>query len=220
MKILDIARESRPRERFEIFGPENLSDAELLAIILRTGNKQENVVDLSNKLIAKHGLNKIFECSIKELQEINGIGKAKAIQLLVINEISKRCISSKQKSPKIKSAKDAFELMHPKLSNLKKEYFKIILLDTKNKVIGIEQISVGILDASIIHPREIFKPAIKNSASRIILIHNHPSGDPTPSIEDLDITRKLTEVGELIGIQVLDHVIIGDKSFWSFNEDT
>lgn len=218
MKIKDIIKESRPRERLERFGPEALSDAELLAIILRSGTKNENVIDLSNRLISKYGLDKLFSCELIELCKIKGIKMGKATQIISIKELSKRIDSINNKREKITKAQDVFDIFKSKLKDEKKEHFFIVLIDTKNKIIKTEKVSTGILDASIVHPREVFKPAIKNSASRIILIHNHPSGDPSPSEEDLEITRKLSDVGELIGIEVLDHVIIGEQTYWSWVE--
>ncbi|HKL23125.1 MAG TPA: DNA repair protein RadC [Candidatus Nanoarchaeia archaeon] len=219
MKILEMEKNSRPRERLQEFGVESLSDAELLAIILRTGTRAENVIDMSNRLIALYGIDELFNCTISELEKIKGIGKGKAMQLLAVSELGKRIRLKEKRKEKIKTAKDVFCLFEEKLKYEKQEFFYVILLNTKNNIISIQKISQGILDASIIHPREIFKPAIRNSASRIILIHNHPSGDPTPSEEDLDITKKLKESGELIGIEVLDHVIIGDGRYWSWVEE-
>jgi len=214
MKIKEMPKDGRPRERFLKYGPEVLSDAELFAIILRTGTrgkkeeKGENVVDMSNRLIAEYGLNKLFECSLKELQKIKGIGPSKAMQILTISELGKRKNQSKNPVTKITSSKDVFDYFHERLKNKKEEHFYILILNNQNIIIKEELISKGILDASIIHPREIFKPAIKNSASKIILIHNHPSGNPEPSQEDLEITKKLIKNGEELGIKVLDHVII------------
>jgi len=219
MKILEMEKNSRPRERLQEFGVESLSDAELLAIILRTGTRAENVIDMSNRLIALYGIDELFNCTISELEKIKGIGKGKAMQLLAVSELGKRIRLKEKRKEKIKTAKDVFCLFEEKLKYEKQEFFYVILLNTKNNILSIQKISQGILDASIIHPREIFKPAIRNSASRIILIHNHPSGDPTPSEEDLDITKKLKESGELIGIEVLDHVIIGDGRYWSWVEE-
>lgn len=219
MKILDIPKEGRPRERFLKQGPEALSDAELFAILLRTGSKGENVIDMSNRLIAEYGLDKLFDCSLKELQEIKGIGPSKAMQILAIVELQKRANQSKRPVKRISCAEDVFNLMHERLKDKKEEQFYVLMLDTKNNLIGQPVlITKGILDASIVHPREVFKPAIKNSASKIILVHNHPSGDPNPSQEDLDITEKIIKVGEEIGIKVLDHVIIGKDSHWSWKE--
>ena len=219
MKIKDIPREGRPRERFLKLGPEALSDAELFAILLRTGSKGENVIDMSNRLIAEYGLEKLFECSLNELQEIKGIGQTKAMQILTIAELQKRANQSKKPIKKINCAEDVFNLMHEKLKDKKEENFYILMLDTKNNLIGEPVlITKGILDASIIHPREVFKPAIKNSTSKIILVHNHPSGDPKPSNEDIEITEKLMRTGEELSIKVLDHVILGREEWWGWKE--
>ena len=218
MKIKDLPEQNRPRERFLKHGAEVLSDAELFAILLRTGNKQENVIDMSNRLINEYGLDKLFECSLKELQEIKGIGPSKAMQILTIAELQKRINQSKKPVKKISCAEDVFNLMHEKLKDKKEEHFYVLMLDTKNNLIGEQLISKGILDSSIVHPREVFRPAIKNSASKIILVHNHPSGDPTPSQEDLDITEKIMGVGEELGIKVLDHIILGGEEFWGWKE--
>lgn len=218
MKIKEMPKQNRPRERFLKHGAESLSNAELFAIFLRTGTINENVIDISNRLIAEYGLDKLFECSLKELQKIKGIGPSKAMQVLTIAEIQKRINQSKKLITKITCAEDVFNYFHEKLKDKKEEHFYILMLNTQNIIIGEQLISKGILDASIIHPREVFKPAIKNSCSKIILIHNHPSGDPTPSGEDLEITKKLKKIGEEIEIKVIDSVIVGDKRFWSWVE--
>ncbi|MEK6852579.1 MAG: DNA repair protein RadC [Nanoarchaeota archaeon] len=218
MKIHDLPEQNRPRERFLKHGPQALSDAELFAIILRTGHKNENVIDMSNKLIAEYGLDKLFDCSLKELQKIKGIGPSKAMQLLAMAELGKRRSDSKKSRRFISSAKAVFELMHEKLKDEKQENFVIIHLNNRNYYIKEELITKGILDSSIIDAREVFKSAIRNSASRVILVHNHPSGDPEPSEEDIEITKKLIDAGDLLGIKVLDHVIIGNGSWWSWME--
>jgi len=214
MKIKDLPDSSKPRERFLKYGRESLSDAELIAIILRTGSKNENVVDMSNKLIKEYTLERLFDCSLKELQKINGIGPGKAMQVLAIAELGKRYSNSKAPVRKISSAKDVFNYFYKKLENEKQENFYILILNNQNKIIKEELITRGILDSAILHPREVFKPAIKNSASRIILVHNHPSGNCEPSKEDLDITKQLIDAGKLLGIEVLDHVIIGGDNYW------
>ena len=218
MKIKDLPDSSKPRERFLKHGPEALSDAELFAIILRTGLVGENVMEMSNRLISKFGLVNLFDCSLKELQQIKGIGQNKAMQLLAMSELGKRYHQEKNSVKKITCAEDVFKLFHTRLKDKKQEHFYVLMLGTKNKIIGEQLISKGILDSSIIHPREVFKPAIKNSASKIILVHNHPSGNPGPSREDLAITEKLLESGDQIDIKVLDHVIIGNGSWWSWVE--
>lgn len=219
MKVKDIVKEGRPRERFHLFGPDSLSEAELIAIILRTGTKGENVIDLSNRLISEFSLTGLFESSTEELTKVNGIGKDKAIQILAISELFKRVGYSKNNKNKIMGAKCVYDLFKDKFRGEKKENFCIVLLDTQNKIIKTEIVSKGILDASIVHPREIFKSAVKASAARIILVHNHPSGESRPSEEDLFVTRKMIDAGELMGIEVLDHVIVGDGEYWSYVEN-
>lgn len=219
MNIKELPNSSKPRERFLQYGKEALSDAELLAIILRTGTIQKNVVDMSNKLIKKYSLEKLFECSLKELQEIKGIGPNKAMQILAISELGKRYANSKNPVKKISSAKDVFNYFHENLKNEKQENFYILILNNHNKIVKEELISKGILDTAILHPREVFKPAIKYSASKIILIHNHPSGNSKPSKEDLEITQILIESGNLLGIKILDHIIIGNGNYWSWIEN-
>jgi DNA repair protein RadC len=221
MKIRDLPDSSKPRERFLKYGVETLGNAELLAIILRTGSINENVVEMSNRLISEYKLENLFDCSLKELQEIKGIGPSKAMQILAISELGKRYSQSKSPTTKITSAKDVYKYFKERLENEKQENFYILILSTKNNIIKDQLITKGVLDSAILHPREVFRPAIRNSASKIILVHNHPSGDPEPSQEDLDITKKIIEIGKNIEIRVLDHVIIGSEKngFWSWVED-
>jgi len=219
MKIKDLPQQNRPRERFIKQGPGVLSDAELFAILLRTGTKGENVIDLSNRLIAEYGLNGLFDCSIKELEKIKGIGPTKAMQILTIREMLNRIKLAKREKWKISSSKDAFEFMHEKLKNEKQEHFFVLMLDNQNNIIEEKEVSKGLLDTAIIDPREVFKFAIKNSAAKIILIHNHPSGDTHPSQEDLLISERIIESGELLGIKVLDHIIVGNGDYWSRKDD-
>ena len=219
MKIKDLPESTRPRERFLERGAEALSDSELFAIFLRTGCKGENVIDVSNRLISEYGLNKLFECSLNELQKIKGIGPSKAMQVLAMKEILKRINLAEKPIKKITCAKDVFDYFHERLKDEKQENFYILMLSTNNHIIGEQLISKGILDVSIIHPREVFKPAIKNSASKIILVHNHPSGNPSPSQEDLEITKRLIKAGENIDVKILDHVIVAGGEWWSWIED-
>ncbi len=218
MKIKEMLEDSRPRERLVKHGAGNLSDAEILAIILQQGTRDENVIDMSSRLISKYGLDKLSECSLKELQEIKGIGFAKACQIQSLFEFNKRHASAKKTTKKISCAEDAFNLFHPRLRDEKHENFIVLMLNTKNHIIGEETISKGTIDSSIIHPREVFRPAIKNSTSRIILIHNHPSGDPTPSKADKRITQSIIEAGKVLGIQVIDHIIVGDGKYTTWSE--
>ncbi|MBU2616767.1 MAG: DNA repair protein RadC [Nanoarchaeota archaeon] len=216
MKIKDLPDSSKPRERFLKYGPEVLSDSELFAIILRTGVVGENVVDMSNRLIKEYTLEKLFDCSLKELQSIKGIGPSKAMQVLAMAELGKRYSQARKPVKKITKAEDVFDYFHERLKDKKQEEFWVLMLNTQNNIIGEELISKGILDASIIHPREIFKPAIKNSASKIILVHNHPSGDCFPSGDDLKITKKLAGFGNNFGINVVDHIIIAGNNWWNW----
>ena len=218
MRIKDIPPENRPRERLEKNGVHVLSDAELLAIIFKTGNKEENAIVMSDRLITKYGLGKLNELSLKELQEIKGIGPAKSMQIKALFEFNKRYSLAKRDGEPIKSARDVFEYASQRLITNQQETFMILLLDSKNRIVKDEVISIGTLNASIIHPREVFKSAIRESANSIILVHNHPSGDPEPSAEDEQITEKLFGAGELLNIKVLDHVIVGKDKFWSFKE--
>lgn len=218
MRLKELSQEQRPRERLQKYGSAALSDAELLAIILKVGNKQENVIDMSHRLISQFGLEHLAQCSLTELQQTKGIGKAKSCEILAVFELAKRANICRFESQIIKSAKEVFNYFHPKLGNNTQEQFCLLLLDTKNKIIKEEIVSLGLLNASLVHPREVFKSAIKESANSIIVVHNHPSGDPQPSEEDIEITKKLIDAGELLGIKVLDHVIIGREGYWSWKE--
>ncbi len=219
MKIRDMPEQNRPRERFLKHGSEALSDAELFAIILRIGSPNENVIDMSNRLIKEYGLNKLFDCSLKELQKIKGIGPSKAMQILTIAELNKRYNLSKIPQKRISSAEDVFNIYKEKLSNKKQEIITVLMLGTKNHILGEKVISIGNANTAIVDAKEILNLAIKNSASKIILIHNHPSGDPTPSIEDKRVTQKIIKAGEIVGIAVLDHIIIGNDGYWSWREN-
>ena len=219
MKIKDLPSQNRPRERFLKQGASALSDSELLAIILRTGTKDANIIDVSNNLLNKYKLEHLFDCSLKELEEIKGIGQSKAMQILAISELSKRYNQIKSPNFKIKSAKDVFDVLKETLKEEKQENFICLLLNNQNNIIKQELVVKGILDAAIVDPRQIFKSAIKNSAAKIILVHNHPSGNPEPSEEDLDLTKKIIDAGDLLGIKVLDHVIVAKDAYWSWQEN-
>ena len=166
MRIKDISKENRPRERFLKRGSEALSEAELFAILLRTGSKGENVIEMSNRLINQYGLDKLFECSLKELQEIKGIGPSKAMQILAIAEITKRCNLSKKTIKKVTCANDVFDLFHERLKDEKQEHFYVLMLNNMNYIIEEKLISKGILDKTLIHPRELFRYAIKILVSK------------------------------------------------------
>jgi DNA repair protein RadC len=220
LRIIDLPYNERPREKLIRYGASELSNSELLAVILRCGTKSENVINLCNRLLVEAGgLNGLFDFSSEEFMMINGIGAAKAAQLLSIAELSKRFKTFKSgEVSKIKSPKDAVDLIMEEMRYLKEEHLKVIMMNTKNIVISIKDVSIGSLNSSIVHPREVFLEAIKKSSASILICHNHPSGDPTPSTEDIQITKRLIECGKLLGIDILDHLIIGDGRYISLKE--
>ena len=219
MKIKDLPLDSRPRERLIKKGPKALSNAELLAILLRQGNKKENVLEVANKLLKNHDLRSLSRLGANTLKNNLGIGKAKACQIMASFELGRRLARfNGDKKIKIDGAKDIAKLFIPELNNLKKEHFIGIYLDSRKKIIKEEIIFIGTLNSSLVHPREIFKVAIEEGAAAIILIHNHPSADINPSDEDIKITKELTEAGDIMGIEVLDHIIIGGNKYFSFVE--
>ncbi|MBT3464257.1 DNA repair protein RadC [archaeon] len=219
MRIKDISKENRPRERFLKNGVGVLSNAELLAIILKVGSKKENVIDMSNRLLTKYKIDKLSSLSLNELQEIDGIGPAKAMQIKALFEFNNRYnhVIKTKKIITIKKSEDVYNCFVDKLKDKKKEHFYVLFLDSKNKLISEDLISVGTLNSSIVHPREVFNNAIRENANSIILVHNHPSGNPQPSEEDKEITELLVKAGELLSIKVLDHVIIGREKWYSFD---
>lgn len=199
-------------------GPDVLSDAELLAVVLQKGTKRSNVVNLAQKILGKYSLENLQDLSVNQLKAIAGIGEAKALQVIALAEIGKRLNSAKKQKKRIKKPQDVYEHMKENVKNLKQEHFFVLSLDTKNKILAEKIIAIGTLNAALLHPREIFKEAIKNSANSIIIVHNHPTGDPEPSNEDIKITEDIMKAAELIGINVLDHIILGDSSYWSYKE--
>lgn len=217
----DLPEGERPREKLLNYGARSLSNSELIAIIIRMGSREFSAIDLANKLltIKEEGLPYLANASIEEMTSVKGIGECKAAQVLAAIELGRRTVLENLKEKKkITSPLDVVEFFMAEMEHLKKEHFKIVMLDTKNQIIATEEVSVGNLNSSIVHPREVYKEAIKRSSASIILVHNHPSGDPTPSKEDINITRRLVECGELLGIRVLDHVIIGKKRHISLKE--
>jgi DNA repair protein RadC len=219
IKIKDLPEEERPRERMIKCGPQALSNTELLAIIIRTGVKGESALKVAQNLISQGGLESLIDGSIEELAAFKGIGMSKAVLIKAAVELGNRLYNMPEKKKfYIKSPADVSAILMGDMRYLKKEYFKIILLNIKNNIIAVEDISVGSLNSSLVHPREIFRAAIKKSSAAIILVHNHPSGDPTPSNEDVEVTNRIEECGVILGIQVLDHVIIGDGSYYSFKD--
>lgn len=220
LMIRDVPQEERPRERMKLYGAENLSNTDLVAILLRTGIKGQSVISVAETILQKAGsLKALLEMDIEELSAIKGVGEAKAIQIKAGLELGRRLSRlNLLDRPKISSPQDVANLMMDGMRYLHQEHFVTLYLNTKNQVIGQETIFVGTLNSSLVHPREVFREGIRKSAASIILLHNHPSGDPSPSKEDLDVTQRLVESGRLLGIEVLDHVVIGDGIFVSLKE--
>ena len=219
--IKDLPLNERPREKLYRYGVKSLSNSELIAVIIRTGNKGDTAIQLAERIISldDRGIGFLSDATIEELTDVKGIGNCKAAQLLAAIELGKRISAyKKEDNIRISGPNDITDLLMEEMRYLKKEYFKIAILDTKNQIITIENISIGNLNSSIVHPREVFNRAIKRSANSIILVHNRPSGDPTPSSEDINITNRLIEAGSILGIKVLDHIIIGDNKYISFKE--
>src|SRR5659263_101992 len=219
IRILDMQKDERPRERLIKNGASALSDSELLAIILRTGSKKENVINLSQRILGEYNIKQLSQINLTQLMKIHGIKESKATQISACFEIARRLESfNSVEKPKISSPEDVYRRLFPRMRELKKEMFIELCLDTKNQILKEEVISVGSLNTNVVHPREVFKLALAESAAHIIVAHNHPSGDPTPSSEDIEITKKLVETGTIIGITLLDHVIIGDGRHFSMKE--
>ncbi len=217
MNLTSFAPENLPRERLQAQGAGALSNAELVALILKSGTKQDNILDLCQKLLAKYSLEQLAQASLQQLQQEHGIGVAKASQLIAVFELGKR-LTPKVKTTSIRTAKDIAETYLVRFAAEKQENFVAVYLDTKHKIIADQVITKGTLNMSLIHPREVFYGAIKHCAHSLIVLHNHPSGDPTPSEEDLRVTQVLQETGEIMQIPVVDHIILGHTSWWSWRE--
>jgi len=218
--IKDIPEDERPREKMLKQGSEYLSNAELLAILLRTGTQKQSAFTLAQKIIKEiKSLSNLHQMEIEQLMQIKGIGLAKAVQIKAALELGKRVAqASGDDKYTIKSPQDAANYMMEEMRYLAQEHFYALLLNVKNQVLSKELISVGSINSSIVHPREVFKQAIIKNASSLIVLHNHPSGDPTPSREDIEVTKRLSETGKIIGIEILDHIVIGDLRFVSLKE--
>lgn len=221
IRVNDIPLNERPVEKLLQFGVESLSNEELLAILLRTGTKGENIIALSKRLLIElDGLDGLLNVSFEEASKIKGIKKVKACQIIAMMELFNRfkTLKSQKENLKISSPKDVSTLLINEMSNFKQEVFKLILLNTKNIIIGTKDVFKGTLNSSIVHPREVFKEAVQRGSANIIVCHNHPSGDPNPSKEDIDITLRLKECGNIMGIGLLDHIIIGNNKYVSLKE--
>jgi len=222
-----LPAEERPRERLLKLGAERLSDEELVAILLRTGVRGSSALDLARRLLQfceekseGNRLRYLLSLRAGDLRrQIPGLGAAKLSQLLAALQLGQRAaVAERPRRVELNNPRAVFEYLAPRMSHLDHEQFQVILLNAKNNVLDVESISEGTLTASLVHPREVFKPAIRRAAHAVILVHNHPSGDPTPSREDREITRRLAESGRILGIEVLDHLVIGDGRFVSFRE--
>lgn len=220
--VRDLPKEDRPREKLIGRGAAALSDTELLAILLRTGTSSVSVLHLAEEVLAKYrdkGLVAIMNMSPQEIATVHGIGLAKAATIVAAVELGRRLSTrAAQKTEKIEGPEDAARYMMPMLRYEQKEHFLVMLLDVRNRVIATSTISVGGLTSSIAHPREVFREAIRHSAAALILVHNHPSGDPSPSREDIQLTRQMMKAGEVMGIPVLDHIILANDDFLSIKE--
>jgi DNA repair protein RadC len=217
MPIKTLPEEDRPRERLFRDGAEALADAELLAIIIAVGNDRESSKRLAERLLALGGLRYLMDATVQELMEIRGIGKAKAAQIKSAVELGLRLSAERVSLCRtvIKTPDDAANLLMARMRYGDREEFRAILLNTKNQVLSIQTVSIGTTNSSLAHPREMLRAALKHGAVAVILAHNHPSGDPQPSPEDINVTRQLKEAGSMVGITILDHVIIGDGSYVS-----
>ena len=224
LKIREMPQDQRPREKLLVHGVSALSDPELIAILLRTGLRGANAVEVGRQLLEKYkSLTGISRCSVKELREIPGIGQTKALELVAAFGLGQRLAHETLSKQKLDSPELVSELVGQEMRRLRTESLRVILLDTRYRLLHIEEVSVGSLNESIAHPREIFRPAITYSAYAVIVVHNHPSGDASPSQTDHSVTRRLAEAAELLQIKLLDHIIIGAPSegnpgYFSFKE--
>ena len=215
-KIKDIPKTERPREKLEKYGPGKLSNSELLAILLRTGTKGINVVELSWKILNKFPKNSLSNANFEELKNTFGLGKTKTCEIVACFELGRRLL--KNKPHKLLLTPNDVHREMKDYRNHKQEHFVVFYLDSRNGEIASLVVSIGTLNASIIHPREVFEPAIAHSAAQIIIAHNHPSRDPEPSEDDIMITKRLSEAGKIIGIEIVDHVVVSHNGWVSFKE--
>ncbi len=220
MRIREMPWFERPGARLKRSGPEVLSDAELLAIVLGRGSREENVIDCSRRVLREKNLDGLGVLSLAELSGCFGSDEVKALKVMAMFELFRR--TSRLKSSgfrsKIGCAEDVYHMFADRLGEKKQECFYVLALDTKHRVLSETCVSVGILDASLIHPREVFRPAIQAAAHAVILVHNHPSGEPEPSSADVEVTKMLSNAGDIIGVSVLDHIVVGKNNYASMKE--
>lgn len=220
LMIREMHDSDKPRERLILYGADKLTNQELLAILIATGNKNESSLSLAAKVLRDlPSIRELRELTFEELTAIKGIGKVKAITILAFIELAIRMHTHSREEEKfIRSPKDVSDILMEKIRFYNQEHFIVLFLTTKNMVIEEKTLFIGSLNSSIVHPREIFREAVRRSAAAFICVHNHPSGDPTPSKEDIEVTRRLKECGDLIGVDFLDHIIIGDGKYVSLKE--
>jgi DNA repair protein RadC len=220
IRIKELPASEQPRERLRDYGPHALSDAEILAILLRTGVTGINVVELARKLLIEHGgWTGLQRLSFEEITKIHGLGEAKAAQIKAALEIGRRLLLAQpEQRPQIASPADVANLLMVEMSHLEQEHLRVVLLNTKNHVLKIPTIYIGSISSSAVRIGEVFKEALKQNAAHLIIVHNHPSGDPTPSPEDIAVTRQLVEAGRLLDVEVLDHLVIGQGRWVSLRE--
>ncbi|OAO32364.1 hypothetical protein AXY37_03105 [Mammaliicoccus lentus] len=221
LKIKDLQQEDKPRERLKSYGADRLTNRELLAIIINSGSKQFSSIDCANQVLKLvNQLRDLRHLTLPELLSVNGIGEKKALTILAVIELAKRMHSNTVLDKiEINEPQDVADYLMEKLRYLKQEHFVALLLNTKNQIIHEQSIFIGSLNMSIVHPRDLLREAVKHSAASIVIAHNHPSGDPTPSLEDIKTTKRLLYCCDLMGIDLLDHIIIGDGEFISLFED-
>lgn len=234
VKIKELPESERPRERLLAAGPGSLATSELLAILIGTGNAttSESALDLAKRLLrwslqqdsgdiegpASNPLRYLAVARPEELCQVDGIGIAKAVRIVAAIELGRRLSAVAPRRQVVREAGDVAGLLHESMRHLRREHLRAVLLDTKRQIIAIDTVSVGGLDSTVVHPREVFRKAIQRSASAVILVHNHPSGDPTPSPDDLAVTKRLIEAGRMLGIDILDHIILGDGRYVSIRD--
>lgn len=221
MNIMELPEMERPREKLCRYGQSQLSNAELIALLLGTGSRGESAIHLAENLLSLDGTGLLYlgGCSVEELSAIKGMGSAKASRLLAAIELGTRIATAKpSKKSRIVSTADVVAIFMEKMRYHKKEHFNVLLLNAKGEILAVETVAVGDLSSSIVHPREAFLAAVKRSAAAVIFLHNHPSGNPKPSPQDIEVTQRLCETGKILGIHVLDHIIIGDGIYTSLKE--
>ncbi|MFZ1946918.1 MAG: DNA repair protein RadC [bacterium] len=220
MRTDEIPTEDRPRERLRTLGAEVLTVRELVAVVIGSGTRQRGAIEVAGDVVGAAGLvRELARVSVEKLATVKGVGEAKACRLKAAIELGRRV--AKATRPEVKSVRcpeDAASLVMEDMKHLDREHFTVILLDSKNAVISIEKVSVGTVNSSLVHPREVLKPALEKSATSIILVHNHPTGNVSPSREDVMITRRFEKCGQILGIDVIDHIIIGDGNYRSMKE--